>query len=227
MKKGISEVDIDALMADTWLTVVQLRNGIPAEAGDVLYDRCRRQVESVRDALTQAGFDRQSIEHISYAQCALLDETALGRKQADGSTDSGHQAWQKAPLQARYFGSLQAGEALYDRIQSVLREPAPNKTVLTCFHRVLLLGFQGQYGRQTIDHTRREQAINALSALVPPLKAALPEGLLVAKGRHHRFSLSRSLWLWIGVAVLVTGVVWWCGHSWLQSLINQQLPGLH
>jgi type VI secretion system protein ImpK len=44
------------------------------------YNKCVKQVESVREALERAGYDDASVEHISYAQCALLDETVMSRK---------------------------------------------------------------------------------------------------------------------------------------------------
>ncbi len=76
------EIDIDQLMADTWLTVTMLRYGASVPDGKSLYKTCCAQVESVREALKQAGYDDASIEHISYAQCALLDETVMSRKPA-------------------------------------------------------------------------------------------------------------------------------------------------
>jgi type VI secretion system protein ImpK len=224
MKK---DIDIDTLMADTWLTVVQLRYGVSVDEGDKLYDRCRKQVERVKEALERAHVDKQSIEHISYAQCALLDETALGRIIPAGEPDSGHLAWQRAPLQARFFGSLHAGEALYEKIAAVLRQPSPDQAVLMCFHRVLLLGFQGQYSAQTVDKQQREQAIAALSLQIPATKTGLPAGILANRGHRRRLSLLRSLWLWIGVAAVMTGAVWWGGHLWLRTLLAQQLPGLN
>ncbi len=78
------DIDIDALMADTWLTVAQLRHGGRAPDGNELYKNCRAQVESVREALERAGYDSESITHISYAQCALLDEAVLNRKKRTG-----------------------------------------------------------------------------------------------------------------------------------------------
>ncbi|WP_239984515.1 DotU family type IV/VI secretion system protein, partial [Cronobacter sakazakii] len=82
-------------------------------------------------------------------------------------TDEGQREWRMAPLQAKYFGSLRAGEALWDRIAEVLRQPAPLQAVLTCYHRVLSLGFQGLYGVKTVSQTQREETLNALSARVP------------------------------------------------------------
>jgi len=224
MKK---DIDIDTLMADTWLTVVQLRYGVSVDEGDKLYDRCRKQVERVKEALERAHVDKQSIEHISYAQCALLDETALGRIIPAGEPDSGHLAWQRAPLQARFFGSLHAGEALYEKIAAVLRQPSPDQAVLMCFHRVLLLGFQGQYRSQTVDKQQREQAIAALSLQIPATKTGLPDGILANSGHRRRLSLLRSLWFWIGVAAVMTGAIWWSGHLWLRTLLAQQVPGLN
>lgn len=81
------------------------------------------------------------MEHITYAQCALLDETVLSRS----GMDDGQAIWMKDPLQSHFFNTLQAGELLYERMKQVLQEPAPAQAVLTCFHRVLLLGFRGRY----------------------------------------------------------------------------------
>lgn len=222
-----NEIDIDELLADTWLAVVQLRNGVVAEEGDELYARCRAQVERTQDQLKLAGYGEESIEHITYAQCALLDETALGRQQSGNAPDNGHLAWQRAPLQARFFGSLQAGEVLYERIRSVLRQPAPDIGVLTCFHRVLLLGFHGQYGAQAINLQLREQTLEALTERVMPFKVALPGTLLSKTGRVRGNALLRSPWSWVFIAIVVVAGVWWGGHLWLQHAISQQLPGLH
>ncbi|MGT7775263.1 DotU family type IV/VI secretion system protein, partial [Escherichia coli] len=48
--------------------------------GTALYNKCVKQVESVREALERAGYDDASVEQITYAQCALLDETVMSRK---------------------------------------------------------------------------------------------------------------------------------------------------
>ncbi|MEJ1569513.1 DotU family type IV/VI secretion system protein, partial [Escherichia coli] len=48
--------------------------------GTALYNKCVKQVESVREALERGGFDDASVEHITSAQCALLEETVMSRK---------------------------------------------------------------------------------------------------------------------------------------------------
>lgn len=57
-----------------------LKKGAITLNGSALYNRCVKQVESVREALERAGYDDASVDHISYAQCALLDETVMSRK---------------------------------------------------------------------------------------------------------------------------------------------------
>ncbi|HCR1139926.1 TPA: type VI secretion system protein TssL, short form [Klebsiella aerogenes] len=236
MKKVI---DIDALMAQTWLTVAQLRHGGQVTDGPALYAACKAQVESVREALERAGLGTDSIDHITYAQCALLDETVMNRKaepssvestEAADSTsgalnmhlDAGQRTWRSAPLQAVYFGSLRAGEALYDRIAEVLRQSAPEPAVLTCYQRVLALGFQGQYSLSGVGQSPRDEVIAALNERVPPLETST--SLVVQKTGRRRYNLLRSVWFWIVLAVILTAAVWLGGHLWLQDLLHQQLP---
>ncbi|MGJ3449031.1 DotU family type IV/VI secretion system protein, partial [Enterobacter sp. PTB] len=73
----MSGVDIDEVMTRTWLIVTMLRHGAAVPEGKILYQRCCGEIERVREVLEKAGYDRTSIEHISFAQCALLDEAVL------------------------------------------------------------------------------------------------------------------------------------------------------
>lgn len=228
------DINIDELMADTWLTVAQLQHGATAPDGGALYKHCCQQVDSVREALERAGFDAESITHITYAQCALLDESVMNRKPAlvvDGESDrtaprvdEGIKAWKTAPLQARYFGSLQAGVVLYDRIAEVLRQPSPIPAVLTCYQRVLALGFQGQFNGKHDGQLQRENVLNALNERVAPLDTGI--SLVIRKTGRRRYNLLRSVWFWIALAAVVTTVVWLGGHLCLQDLLKQQLPEL-
>jgi type VI secretion system protein ImpK len=236
------DIDIDSLMADTWLTVAQLRHGARAPDGNALYKNCCTQVESVREALERAGYDSESIAHISYAQCALLDEAVMNRKPVSADTeagapdsvsevpqkadvDEGIKAWRAAPLQARYFGSLRAGGALYDRIAEVLRQPSPVPAVLTCYQRVLALGFQGQFSLSGVGQEQRAEVIAALNERVQPPETGVD--LVVQKTGKRRYNILRSVWFWIVLAVVLTVLVWAGGHLWLQDLLHQQLPELH
>lgn len=215
-------VDVDALLQDTWLQVISLRQGASCLEGEGLdfWQKCVAAVENVRQKLQDADVSEQNVQHILYAQCALLDESVKGR----GVQDDAYFVWCNSPLQAHFFNTLDAGDRLYERIRAVLREPAPDSAVLTCFHRVLMLGFQGGYS--SLAATEREQLVSQLSALVPAFRFApsLPV-LAVASSRS-----SIGIWLrcWpvrIGLAVCLVTLLWWGLDRWLSGLLPTLLPG--
>ena len=71
------------------------------------------------------------------------------------------------PRRGKFFNRHQAGEFLYEDMREVLREPAPDRQVLTAFQRVLMLGFCGRY--RDANDPEREQLLSALNAQVAPL----------------------------------------------------------
>jgi type VI secretion system protein ImpK len=79
--------DIDALLQDSYLLVVELREGASARNGRDLWKHCSSQIEHVRQRLEDAGMSEKSINHISYAHCALLDETVLRFASEDARAD--------------------------------------------------------------------------------------------------------------------------------------------
>jgi type VI secretion system protein ImpK len=211
-------VDIDALLQDSYLLVVELCKGASTHDGPTLKDLCVKQVEHVRQMLEHAGLSSRSIDHISHAQCALLDETVLRvDKQA-------RDAWTKEPLQAKFFSRHQAGEFLYEDMREVLREPAPDPLVLTVFHRVLMLGFQGRY--HDAEDPEREQLLSAFQVQVAPL--ALSQTLATKKtfGQGLRIALWPRSPLAHGllVGLLFVGCWWGLDHL-LANLLSSVLPG--
>ncbi len=211
-------VDVDLLLQDSYLLVVELREGASALTGRDLWKRCSNQVEQVRQQLADAGVSQRSIDHISYAQCALLDETVMGALK-----DDAHAEWAGEPLQARFFNRHQAGEFLYEDMREVLREPAPDQQVLTAFQRVLMLGFKGRY---RVDDPEREQLLAALNAQVAPL--ATRSALISRAGRTGGLFLQR----WLAaplLQVLLAGLLlvgaWWGLNHLLGEAIAKLLPG--
>lgn len=157
------------------------------------------------------------MEHITYAQCALLDETVLSR----GGMDDGQAIWMKDPLQSHFFNTLQAGELLYERMKQVLQEPAPAQAVLTCFHRVLLLGFRGRY--QDPAAPERDQLISTLNGQVAPF-GVLPETAVLNVPLSPVSTLCCIRRFLAGDAHTGTGGVWWGLHYWLNVLVDELLP---
>ncbi|KOY60213.1 type VI secretion protein ImpK [Photorhabdus heterorhabditis] len=205
--------DIDALLQNSYLLVTALCQDVPVEQGDTVWQLCIREIKRVRQELRDAGISESAIEHISYAQCALLDETILKR-----AKDAGYTAWRAASLQAYFFDTAEAGNQLYERIRTVLHEPAPNKAVLTCFHRVLMLGFEG-HGREDTPLVR-EQLITRLNEQVVPFGTTQSSPLLdcVSPSGDWQYAVARRL----VVTVVVLAGVWWGLSQYLATLF----PGL-
>lgn len=213
-KPGALTTDIDALLQDSYLLVVQLRQGLSVPDTKALQQLCLDQVEQVREQLEQIAMDPRDIEHINHAQCALLDEAVLLCTKGEVRTE-----WTCEPLQAKLFNRHQAGESLYEEIRLVLRESSPDPRVLTVFHRVLMLGFKGRYA--DLADPGREQVLEALEARVTSLK--ISANLVTRKG--GRLARYRSPWMHgMAVALLLAGV-WWTMDRWLTGVVASLMPG--
>lgn len=211
-------VNVDALLHDSYLLVVELRQGASVRDNKVLKKLCVEQVERVRQHLEDADLDQRSIDHISHAQCALLDETVLTFAEADVRAH-----WAGEPLQAMFFNRHQAGEFLYEDMRTVLREPSPNRQVLTAFQRVLVFGFLGRC--KAVADPQRAQILEALNALVAPLEVRgletrPAEGELIDGSPSIRSPRTHAL-----AVVLVLAGVWWSMDHLLKGVIASLLPG--
>jgi len=213
MNKTTSHHTIDMIFAPTWLMVCQLHQGTSITHGDSFYRRVCQLVDDTRQKLLEIGYPEAAIEHMQYAQCALIDESVMNRQQKD----EGYNTWLQSPLQARYFNTLEAGDKLWDRLRGILNETAPNQDVLLCFHRVLTLGFVGKFRR--MDAPERERIVTQLNTQLPDylISSELP---LVVKPKL-RFSRRRLYWFgWIG-GILVLAAMWWGFSASLEQLLQQ------
>lgn len=217
-KNSAAKGNIDALLQNTYLLVVELRHGTGAQSSPELWPRCVADVEHVRSSLQEGGLDRRSIELISHAQCALLDETVLAC--AEGKA---HEDWAMETLQARFFSSHQAGESLYEDMRTVLREASAHPYVFTVFQRVLMLGFLGRY--RDVNHPERQQLLAAIDAHVPPLDTS--QSLVThAGGTSHLL-----MWSWLqsplihmaAASGLLIGLWWGLDHT-LGEAVASLLP---
>ena len=222
-KRGAAaSIDIDELLQDTWLQVISLRHGPTFQDGEgrVLWERCIADVERVRQELKARELDEAGCQHILAAQCALLDEAVKGR----GVEDDACVQWYNIPLQGHFLGTMDAGDTLCDRMHDVLREPAPDAAVLTCFQRVMLLGFLGSY--RSLNDPARQSLVSALSEHVAPFSYPQPPPVL-AESRAGR-GMGGWLASWparIGLSLLVVTVLWWGLDCWLDQTLKALLPG--
>ncbi|MBD9461237.1 DotU family type IV/VI secretion system protein [Pseudomonas sp. PDM05] len=208
--------DVDELLQDTYLLVVELRQGVASEGRPELWGVCVAQVEQVRQRLASAGMTKRAVDHISHAQCALLDETVL----TYGSKND-QAAWAK-PLQAKFFNHHQAGEFLYEDMQAVLREPAPDRQVLTVFHRVLMLGFQGRY--RDLNDPERQRLLHALNAHVPPLRLNQSLVTQARGGAIPGLGWLQSPLMHVLAATVVLAATWWGLDQLLSDAVALLLP---
>lgn len=217
-KTAVTAQDLDALLQDTYLLVVELRQGASVQDSPDLSIRCAKQIERVRQGLKAADVSARSIELISYAQCALLDETALSCAKGPA-----HAKWASEPLQAKFFSRHQAGEFLYEDMRETLRQPAPDVLVLTAFQRVLMLGFQGRY--RDVNDPEREQLLAILDARVAPLQ--LNQALTTHRLGHRMNPLHglRSPLVHILAAGALLLGAWWGLDHWLGNQIAMLVPG--
>lgn len=128
-------------LCDTALTVTGLADAVKPTLGfETFRAKCLEQVARLREEFSALDQPTDVVEDAAYAQCALLDEVALGRLQG-----ADRDAWEREHLQVQRFQSHNAGEALIVRIERRLAEPQPVLPLLAVFHAVLGLGFQGRY----------------------------------------------------------------------------------
>lgn len=213
-----ASVDIDALLQDSYLLVVELRQGVATRNGSALWKHCTEQVERCRNGLIDAEAGQRVVNQICYAQCALLDETVLRH-----GTPECRAVWSAKPLQAHFFNRHQAGEQLYEDMREALAEPAPDPRVLTCYQRVLMLGFQGRYPEE--DAPERERLLAALNERVAPLSSVRDDALLVRArggGLHRWLGLP---WLHAALAVVVLVALWWGLERMLVDAVGTLLHG--
>ncbi|HAT1613184.1 TPA: DotU family type IV/VI secretion system protein [Raoultella planticola] len=222
-KRGVSApIDIDALLQDTWLQVISLRHGPTFQEGDgrVLWERCVIDVERVQLALKEKGLDDASCQHILTAQCALIDEAVKSR----GLQDDACVQWYDIPLQGHFLGKMEAGDTLCDRMRDVLHEPAPDAAVLTCFQRVMMLGFLGSF--RSLNDPERQKLVRALSEHVAPFTYPQTHPVLAETRSGQGVGSWFSLWpVRIAVSVIVVAALWWGLNNWLDQTLAILLPG--
>ncbi len=211
----IATIDVDLIFQDSYLLAVELRHGRPKTDCTTLRQTCIALVESGREALQQGGMSPRSIDLITHAQCALLDEFVLANV-----GDSVREVWITESLQARFCGHHRAGEILNEQMREVLREPAPDMHVVTLFQRVMMLGFLGGY--RSLDDEERLVLKNRLDALAGPHLFPVRPTWIDARGPVRTFPWwLRSPLLHLAIAGLALVVLWWFLNRTLANMVDE------
>jgi type VI secretion system protein ImpK len=141
-----------ALLRDTALEISLLSRGAVTQSAFQLRERSLQVVSDFDRALQAKHVPHDVREDAVYAQCGLLDETALRYLPDDERT-----AWDAEPLQVERFGNHDAGERIYERIAVRVRETPVHIGLLECYAAILGLGFLGRYAHDA-DPQRAELA---------------------------------------------------------------------
>jgi type VI secretion system protein ImpK len=193
-----------ALLRDTALEVSLLSQD-PAEAeltAFELRERCLQVVDDFDRALQARQLPRDVREDAVYAQCGLLDETALRCL-----PDDERSKWDAQPLQVERFGNHDAGDRIYERIAVRVREMPPSVALLECYAAILGLGFLGRYAND--GDLRRAELVTSLNART---QRAMPRhsGLIIDAASGTRLDWLRRLSpLTIAGILCVTATLIW------------------
>jgi type VI secretion system protein ImpK len=101
---------------DTAFTVASLADDASSLSFVSFREKCVAQVDALGRELRAAGHLPDVVRDATYAQCALLDETALAHLKGPE-----RDAWEREPLQVQEFKSNDAGYELIDKISSGLQ----------------------------------------------------------------------------------------------------------
>lgn len=209
---------VKALFRDTAIEVAALSDGGEVESMSAWQSRCVDLVEKLRREMRLAGIPEEDAQDISYAQCGLLDETALRNLPENLRGE-----WEINPLQVRFFNSYNAGEIIYDRIETLLRKNDPNPDLVDTYTIILNLGFQGRYLKRDVEE--RLRLIDSLSRL---RLADFNDGFLVASGRRTEASFWQNMspLAWMIIAGALPILLWMLLDHSLESQIQDILKTL-
>ncbi|MCA8378121.1 DotU family type IV/VI secretion system protein [Burkholderia cenocepacia] len=191
------------LLRDTALLVTTLTSGGRTQDAVALRARCKQLVEQFASALRQRGFPDDVRNEALVAQCGLLDEAAL--RHLPGESRS---AWEREPLQVEQFNLHEAGERVFEQLETRMREPAPPVALLECYSAILGMGFVGRYARD--GEAKRIALIASLNARLETLRPS-PDRPFIADRVGRRMSdwfYRLSPWAIAGLACVAAAIVW-------------------
>ncbi|MDR3388524.1 DotU family type IV/VI secretion system protein [Paraburkholderia sp.] len=200
-------------LRDTALSVASLACDPAPPSFATFREKCKQQVARLREEMKSAGHPHDVVQDAVYAQCAILDESALSNLRG-GDRD----AWAREPLQVDEFQSHDAGDELILRIERRLAQPQPVLPLLAIFGAVLDLGFTGKFALAGRDD--RVALVRAISErLGRDQDTSGP--VVVKRGPARHWNARLSPLAWVVVSCFVAGVVYLAFDQWLTASIAE------
>ncbi|SNY61291.1 type VI secretion system protein TssL, short form [Enterobacter sp. CC120223-11] len=189
--KLITPAFIDNIFQDTWLLALAIRNIPGVEVDEALYQHCLDMIEDVQKRLRNAGASEYLCDEFKFVHCVFLDEAIMNQKDVDTSY-----WWHASPLQSRLLMDLRGGEKFYVHLNKLLREVAPSEAILTCYHRMLTLGYQGKYQLDGGEaNEERQSLLKQLNELLPAAKGKINTPIFIHNRRPDIRFWRRSPWV--------------------------------
>ncbi|OEC34813.1 type VI secretion system protein ImpK [Pseudomonas cuatrocienegasensis] len=170
----------------------------------------------------------RQVKETVYSFVALLDERLLFDDWA------GRLAWQARPLEARLYGSRNAGERLPKAIRSLLKARAPaSRDLANVYLQCLMLGFYGALRgeRGLVIHERWRQALfNFAWQREPAMSGVLASLARPTRAEPLRLPLRRALPDGMRLALAICGLVLLLGalgHVMWRDIQAELAPVLH
>lgn len=139
------------LFAPLFALLIQLRSTDAYGDPERLRERITDLLDEADASARAAGVPPEDTRDALFAIVAFLDEAILSSDWPD------RHAWLSRPMQLQRYDRYDAGEAFFDRLGEIRRQPH-RAEVLEVYYHCLALGFKGQYQLQGQDALRREVA---------------------------------------------------------------------
>ncbi len=149
---------------------------------EVLYRQLVREVANFQSVCVEAHMREADIIGASYVLCTAIDE-AVGRAAGGGEIDKekGATAWVADPLAARFHGDTEGGVKVFKLLGHLLARSRANIDLIDLIHRVLGLGFEGNYGESARSRRTLEDIRHKIDETVRAVRNELAEELALAK----------------------------------------------
>ncbi|WP_277184406.1 DotU/TssL family secretion system protein [Caballeronia sp. BR00000012568055] len=201
-------------LRDTAITIADLHGDAKPSAETLLAD-AQKQFDQLGAELRMRGMSPEMIEDAQYAQCALIDETALRCLIGDE-----RDTWEFNPLQLGKFRSNDAGEELVRRMERWLEQARTERLLLEIFGAVLDLGFLGRFAREGEEaRARFRRSIDQRLGLSATSEATNDASIVVKANASRSWTSRISPLTCAALACVALGLMWFAINGWLDASV--------
>lgn len=197
---------------------------LAVEQIDALHRQLVREVANFQSVCVEAHIREGDIIGASYVLCTAIDE-AVGRRAVRGDADQVVGTWASHSLAALFHGDTEGGVKVFELLGHLLARPSAYIDLIELIHRILGLGFEGNYGGSARNLRTLEDIRHKTGEIVRTVRNELAEELALSERRKapaiivdtpHPWSDERIALLWvIGEWVVFAICTWVAWHVFL------------